>query len=259
MAGITKMTDPGRARHLFQDWEETLIWSCLQGVMGEIYADRAEEPVSAMALLGDFCFFAGEADSNLVRYKPDGLKQDFVIMIPRNEEWAAAIEDAYGSLAVKTVRYAIKKEPDVFDRKYLERIAASVPEGYLLQRIDDALYEKCAAQGWTEDFVSQFRSYHEYAGMGLGFVMTKDGEIVSGASSYSAYREGIEVEIDTKEEYRRRGFALICGARLILECLDRGLYPGWDAQNKWSVALAEKLGYHFSHEYTAYEVDWQTA
>ncbi|MGB4661891.1 MAG: GNAT family N-acetyltransferase, partial [Mobilitalea sp.] len=25
-------------------------------------------------------------------------------------------------------------------------------------------------------------------------------------------------------------------------------------QNKWSVALAEKLGYHFDHEYTAYEI-----
>ncbi|MDD6328823.1 MAG: GNAT family N-acetyltransferase, partial [Lachnospiraceae bacterium] len=32
-------------------------------------------------------------------------------------------------------------------------------------------------------------------------------------------------------------------------------YPSWDAQNKWSVGLAEKLGYHFSHEYTAYEIN----
>lgn len=43
-------------------------------------------------------------------------------------------------------------------------------------------------------------------------------------------------------------------AKLILECLEEGLYPSWDAQNKWSVALAEKLGYHFSHEYVAYEI-----
>ena len=26
------------------------------------------------------------------------------------------------------------------------------------------------------------------------------------------------------------------------------------AQNLWSVALAEKLGYHFDHAYTAYEI-----
>lgn len=46
----------------------------------------------------------------------------------------------------------------------------------------------------------------------------------------------------------------MCGAKLILECLKRDLYPSWDAQNKSSVALAEKLGYHYSHTYTAIEI-----
>ncbi len=78
---------------------------------------------------------------------------------------------------------------------------------------------------------------------------------VVGASSYTCYSQGIEIEIDTKEAFRRRGLASVCGAKLILECLSRGLYPSWDAQNKWSVALAEKLGYHFDREYTAYEVN----
>ena len=80
------------------------------------------------------------------------------------------------------------------------------------------------------------------------------GRIVSGASSYSRYDKGIEIEIDTEKAHRRRGLATAAGAALILECLSRGLYPSWDAQNKWSVALAEKLGYHFDHEYVAYEV-----
>lgn len=82
-----------------------------------------------------------------------------------------------------------------------------------------------------------------------------DDQLAAGASSYSVYSQGIEIEIDTKEEYRRRGYATICGAKLIMECLKRDLYPSWDAQNKNSVALAEKLGYHYSHAYTAYEVD----
>ena len=85
-------------------------------------------------------------------------------------------------------------------------------------------------------------------------VIIKDGELAAGASSYSRYKGGIEIEIDTREDHRRRGLAYACGAKLILECLGKGLYPSWDAQNMWSAALAEKLGYHFSHEYTAYEV-----
>lgn len=34
----------------------------------------------------------------------------------------------------------------------------------------------------------------------------------------------------------------------------RNLYPSWDAQNKWSLDLAEKLRYHYSHTYDAYEI-----
>lgn len=52
----------------------------------------------------------------------------------------------------------------------------------------------------------------------------------------------------------RQGLAFACGARLILECLQRGLYPSWDAQNEGSLALARKLGYHFDHAYTAFEI-----
>lgn len=104
------------------------------------------------------------------------------------------------------------------------------------------------------DLVSQFDDYELYRKHGLGVVVEKDGEPVSGASSYSGYMGGIEIEIDTREDYRRRGLATVCGAKLILECLDRGWYPSWDAQNKWSVGLAEKLGYHFDREYEVFEI-----
>ena len=40
-----------------------------------------------------------------------------------------------------------------------------------------------------------------------------------------------------------------------MECLDCGLYPGWDAHDKRSLALAEKLGYRLDHPYTAYWVE----
>ena len=54
---------------------------------------------------------------------------------------------------------------------------------------------------------------------------------------------------------RQAGLAQACGAKLILECLDRGLYPSWDAHDRRSLSLAEKLGYHLDHEYPAYIID----
>ena len=56
------------------------------------------------------------------------------------------------------------------------------------------------------------------------------------------------------EDLRRRGLALSCGARLILTCLDRGLYPSWDAANLESVALARRLGYRPAGPYDAWEL-----
>lgn len=243
-----------KVKELFSDWQETMIWSCLQGVMGHLYADSIDNPKSAMAIIGDFCFFAGIPNRELISFRPEWCKQDFMIMASYTPDWYPHIENIYGKAAKRVTRYAIKKEAGIFDRGKLEMYADMIPEGFTLKMIDRETYDSCLKQNWSRDFVSLYTDYEEYREIGLGVVAMKDGKIVSGASSYSSYREGIEIEIDTKKEYRRMGLATACGARLILECLDRGLYPSWDAQNKWSVSLAEKLGYHFEHEYVAYEI-----
>ncbi len=258
-----RIEDTDCVKKLFEGWEESLIWTCLEGVneqeqvMGAVYADDLDAPGSAIAVLGDFCFLAGAPNPELVKYRPGG-GQNFIIMVPQNGQWAELIEDIYQNAATKVERYAIKKEADVFDRKYLSQIVGNIQEGYSLHSIDEALYKRCWEQPWSRDLVAQFESSDTYASYGLGFVILRDGEIVAGASSYSVYRQGIEIEIDTRKDYRRKGLALICGARLILECLDRGLYPSWDAQNRASVALAQKLGYHYAYAYTAYEIRWDS-
>lgn len=251
---IYEVTNSKNISALFGKWEETLIWSCLQGIMGKLYADELNNPTATMAILGDFTFFAGKPNMELVSYKPDWCKQNFMIMVPQNEDWQNAIINCYDSKAKVVSRYAIKKEPDIFDREKLEKAISSLPKEYKLCMIDEQLYQMCKAETWSADLVSQFPDYEMYRKLGLGAVICKNNAVVSGASSYSRYREGIEIEIDTKKEYRRKGLAYICGAKLILECLNRNLYPSWDAQNIFSVSLAEKLGYHYSHTYTAIEI-----
>lgn len=255
---ICALRAPEEAAPLFEGWQETMIWSCLQGVMGTVYADSPKRPVSAMAVLGDFCFLAGVPGKEFILSECTYGKEGFMIMVPRDRAWGNMIEEVLGDEAKKTVRYAIKKEPDVFDREKLRAFAEAVPAGYELQMMDEELFRFCGETKWCKDWVAQYKNYTEYQKHGLGAVLLKDGEPVSGASSYCGYLGGIEIEIDTRSDYRRKGFACICGAKLILECLKRGLYPSWDAQNKQSAALAEKLGYHFDHEYTVYEAVRET-
>ena len=224
---------------LFAGWQESLIWSCLQGCMGEAWADSMEKPQAARIVLADFCYFAGKVNPELITEDIKTHSRDFLIMVPpldeSGEKWAQEIEKAYGERCKRVERYAIKKEPGI-------------------KMIDEDIFRQTREQDWAKDFTSQYADYEEYHRRGLGAAVTHQGRLIAGASSYTVYRGGIEIEIGTQEEYRRQGFASVCGAKLILECMERGLYPSWDAQNKWSVALAGKLGYHFERVYPAFEI-----
>ena len=246
---IFELDDTTKVKALFEGWEETLVYSCLQKVMGKVFVIDEDSPKSAMAFVGVFAFLAGEPDKELITAgKPDG----FVIMIPQNEAWTALIEACYPD-SIKRTRFAIKKDTN-FDRDYLMGIVSGLPEGYELRTIDSEIYDLCVQNPVTADFVSAFETKERYLELGRGVVILKDGKIVSGASSYTRYLEGIEIEVDTAEDERRKGLASIVSAKLILNCLDEDLYPSWDSHNMISVKLAEKLGYEFSHEYVAYEV-----
>ena len=245
---IYELTDTSKAEALFAGWEETLIYSCLQKVMGKVFVTDIDDPKSAMAFVGCFGFLAGEPERELVTGKPDG----FVIMVPQDDRWSKLIEDCFPD-ARKVTRYAIRKDT-VFDRAHLEEMASGLPEGYELRKIDSDIYDLCLQDPVTADFVSAFGSKEKYLEIGRGMVILKDGKFVSGASSYTRYKEGIEIEVDTIVPERRKGLATIVCSSLILSCLDEGLYPSWDAHDMNSVQLSKKFGYEFDHEYTAYEV-----
>lgn len=243
---LNKIGDKVKA--LFEGWEETLIYSCIQNVMGKIFVTDIDNPRSACAFVGDFAFYAGVPDKELIENKPEG----FVIMVPQNAEWAALIEESFPD-AKKVIRYAIRKDTK-FDKERLKKLADMLPDGYTIRRIDKDLYDKCLLNPVTADFVSSFETKEKYLEYGIGIVALKEGEIVAGASSYTRYIEGIEIEVDTIPSERRKHLATVVCASLILDCLEENLYPSWDAQNMNSVRLAEKLGYEYSHGYIAYEV-----
>lgn len=273
---IIKIEDTKQVEALFQNTTDTVILSCLQKVMGEIYA--TENLQSAVAILRDFSFFVGvpseellfcgvklcscDGDLDSADFVQNQGKHgmDYLVMVPENEDWEKLIEDCYGEKAEKRIRYAIKKEGlQVFDVDNLQKVVSRLwddprYQGYELRMIDRELYEQIREIDWCREWVENYLSYELFENCALGAVILKEGEPVAGASSYSSYLQGIEITIRTKEEYQRQGLAYICAAKLILECMQRGLYPSWDAANTKSVALSEKLGYHFDKEYVAYRV-----
>ncbi|MGB4659089.1 MAG: GNAT family N-acetyltransferase, partial [Mobilitalea sp.] len=195
---VVKIDNTKKAEPLFCDWQESLIWSCLQNIMGSIYVDNLEKPLSAMAVLGDFCLFAGLPNKELVLYKPEECIHNFIIMVPQNDKWAELIVNGYGDKASKVKRYAMKKEQNVFDKEKLQKVVHSLSTEYSLKMIEEDIFNQCRSNDWSRDLVSQYKDYEMYQRLGIGAVVLKDGIPVSGASAYSRYQEGIEIEIDTK-------------------------------------------------------------
>lgn len=246
--GIHQVFQTEVVRPLFGEWHRHFVAPCLQRVMGEIYADDTHRPKSAVALLCGFVFLAGEPKAPLLEFSGDGE-----ILVPQNSQWSKLILQHYGKRAQGFTRYAMRDNA-VFDRTQLEKLAGQLSESHTVELINEAAYDHCLANEWSCDLVANFKDYATYQRLGLGVVIRKEGVVVAGASSNCRSQGSIEIEIDTRENCRRQGLATLCGAKLILECLDRDIYPNWDAHDLRSVALAQKLGYEVDYEYQAFEL-----
>lgn len=236
---------------LFEDWPEAIIWTCLEGRMGQIHVDNTQSPQSALALYGRqsfFGFFAGKPNADLLKI----CEGKDIILVPQNQAWSDLIEEAYGDRVQFFTRYATKKDTE-FDLGHLQKLVDDLPESFDMKRIDRNLYEACLVEEWSRDLVGNYIDVEQFLDLGLGYVILHKGQVVSGASSYASYSAGIEIEVDTREDYRGMGLAKACAAQLILACLDRNLYPSWDAHTLTSLKLAEKLGYQLDKPYQAYE------
>ncbi|MBP3704813.1 MAG: GNAT family N-acetyltransferase [Clostridia bacterium] len=248
--GIHKLAEPALAKPLFGDWPETVIWSAVDGIMGDIYANG--ELTAACTVLGDFAFIASptmdeDAVQALLRHVKAETDHE-LILVAQDEKLFTLCRKLLGD--VKTGwRYGFRKD-NTFEPEKLKAFVKELPEGYALSGMTPEIWAQIAEKkGWMWDFISNFPDYDTFQSMALGVFALKDGEIVCGASSYSAYNGGIEIEIATQDAHRRKHLARCCAAKLILNCLERGLYASWDAANLTSAALAQQLGYRFSHPY----------
>ncbi len=63
---VYELEDTLKVKGLFEGWQETLITSCLQKVMGRIFVTDLSEPASAFAFEGCFGFLAEKPDLELI-------------------------------------------------------------------------------------------------------------------------------------------------------------------------------------------------
>jgi GNAT superfamily N-acetyltransferase len=236
--------------------EEVTLMACAMGNIGRAWVNKTENPTCAIAVAADFCYLLGSSDGIEEEEFIGQLNENCrgKIIVSEDNSFDSKIEKSFNDKFHKFSRYKVKGEINLFDKRQLNDFISNIEPEFQVKRIDESLYYKVLEEEWTADFCSNFNSVDEYLKHGIGYVIIKNGKIIAGASSYSYCRGKIEISIETKEQYRRKGLAVACASKLILESIERDIYPRWDAANLESVALAEKLGYHFEKEYIVYSL-----
>lgn len=244
-------------QEICKDSKEVLIRGAAEGTMGRVWVPQLENSSYCLIVAGDFAYLLGVSPKGA---KALALKSQIyesaghAYLYPQNERWAEWLEDQFPGQLRMVSRYALKKDEHHFDKEVLKGFMHAVPQGVKIRRIDERLYRTALKEEWSQDLCANFEDYNHFKEQGFGYVATKGRELLSGCSAYGASEGMMEIQVDTKKEYRHQGLALACSAAFVMECLEKDLIPNWDAVNLQSVGLAEKLGYVFEKEYQVYQL-----
>ena len=245
---------------LFQGIDDSMVIACLQGYMGEAYADRLPNPRLAVIISGEYCFFGGSADTEEAKETAesifDYIEEDSSVAIYASDNlgWRDLLLSIGKNNPVEVARYGIVQKDYEFDREKLKNIVDSIPEAFECKPFDEKIYNEAMSQPWSREFCETFASAQDYLKRGFGFAVLYNGQLVSGASTMTVYDGGIEIQIATREDFKRKGLALPCAAALLGECMDRKIRPCWDAANLISKHMALKLGYEYKGEYSTVQM-----
>lgn len=239
---VKKFNDLNKIKPFFKDIRFYMGNSVLDGAMGIAYVDDIQNPQIAFLTVRSYCFISGNIEKTKFKDIIDKNFKNYKL-IP-SDNLAKEIEEIYKDDVTKSYRYSIKKNP-IFNISKLEKMSNSLENNFKLIKID-----KCMANRIKkENFINITDDYEKY---GIGFCCINNDELIGVASSNIFYKDGIEVNIKVKEQYRRKGIATAMASKLILECLSQGKKVSWDAANTNSVGLAKKLGFEYDSKYSIY-------
>ena len=213
-----------------------LYRAALQGVFGK------REPYSRSSITDAlFVYLDGEPEPESIARVDSHFRGRPLVCLTK--EWEARIRAQYPDAA--TYRRTMMKPACRFTMPG----SIEIPEGYRLAGMDEAAFEQHPfSQGKNYSYWAAFQAE------GSGAVVYYGGGIVAAASSFLSLNGEVELDISTEETHRGKKLATACAARMLQDCMERGITVHWDAQNDVSRHLAEKFGFEAETEYSVYWV-----
>ena len=252
------ITDRQKAAPLFENFNwNYLVQSILDGYHGEVRVDDPEQPNIALLYLPalKLGFVGGDPSHPAAEAYISGIKKrSFLMFADQFEAWDALGKKYHDVAFFEVTRYAFTSEH--LDIEQLKSLRDRDLGELTLKKLDLEMVKKLTAakSELSEDHFINFDSPEEFIEKGFGFAILDGERVVSLATTFVVCDAGIEIQINTRKKYEGRGLGTMVAAALIVESLERGLDPSWDAATERSAGLAKKLGYTEQGEYPMYIV-----
>lgn len=214
-----------------------------------VYADEEDKP-NVILILGGFAGTAlygdtGSSENNheIKKLILDSTGDDGndIWLSLYSPNWESKLDELFNGFSIRKdnrLIYRLNNEKFQYHINWQERI----PNGYIMKKYNSSSYEFIEKRNWQDFWYPESERF--------GYFLTNDDEIVSECTSVWVEKTGIEtgcveIGIETKEQYRGRGYAALTAAAFISDCLSKNLIPVWCCWQSTpnSKELAEKLGF----------------
>lgn len=245
------------ARGFFSEPHDSLIYTITEGIKGIAFG--AGQPMQCVYLrYGYFSFLAGDAGSSAAEELVEAIREltdgDELAVVGYGDGWEALVQKTYPEAQICD-RAMMQIPARGLDVEHINVLLNDYSAGkygdFVLKEIDETIYHYLKEEEWADGMVTNFDSYEEFAKHGFGYVMCDGRMPVSGCSVYSYHSAGVEIQVDTREEYRGKGLAKIASAAMMKETIRRKLIPSWDAANPTSQTIAGHMGFDLGMKYHA--------
>lgn len=232
-------------------------------VDGKVFVDNIQNPrvfyvlhPYGMALLyGDVSstFFKSELKEFLIKNETRSVGR-WIQVFPLDigeiiDELIINMDDSENTTLIKLERINFKFNLERYRtfRRELEL------EKYFFCEIDKSIFNDFNGGVVPKKF---WNNAKEFISKGSGFSLIVDDHPVSIAFSSFVHEDMLELGMETKPNYRKKGYASIVCARLINYCIENGLEPIWacSSTNYASYELAKKLGFEPVQHLPYYEL-----
>lgn len=211
-----------------------LYRAALQGVFGKRTEFSRSSITDAL-----FVYLDGEPEEESIAWVDSHFRNRPLVCL--TNAWEKQIKAKYPDAAI--YRRTMMKPAC----RFIIPEAIYIPEGYRLGDMDKAAFEQ-----HPFSHGENYPCWEAFQAEGAGAVVYDGGGIVAAASSFLSLNREIELDVSTKESHRGKGLATACIARMLRDCMERGIIVHWDAQNGASRHLAQKFGFEIEAEYSVY-------